>query len=922
MSTNTTKGLGIERFFSKEDLSPYDSVEWETGPVRILNDKGEVLFIQEDTEWPKNWSQYARDISASRYFFGRPDTEQREGSGRQLISRVSDTLANWANTQGYFSSPEQADIFRDELAAIALGQGGAFNSPVWFNLGTDAYGPAHVSESRKAYIIRDGRVQLAKTLEEKARPQTSACFIQSVEDTMESIMDLAGREAAVFKYGSGTGTNLSSLRSAKEDLSTGGAPSGPLAYLIFYDNVAWVVKSGGKTRRAAKMNILNTEHPDILEFILAKTEEQSLINALVAAGYDSAKARERGWYQNTNVSVRATDVFMQAVERGEVWQTVPVHSQHLAGRMPPHKASDLMDKIAEGTHYCGDPGMQFHDTINAMHTCPRSGPINASNPCSEFMFLDDSACNLASLNLMTYVKQDGSFDIDAFNNAIRTMIIAQEALIDESSYPTKKIARNSHRFRPLGLGYSNLGTLLMTQGMPYDSDEARATAAAITAQLTAKAYLTSTEMAEQLGPFKEFKKNRKSMLEVIRKHQKALDDIDIEKIPEHLRPVYHTAKKTWAEVVERGEKHGFRNAQATLLAPTGTISFMMDCDTTGIEPELGLVKTKVLAEGGVLEIENQSVGTALRRLEYEDSAVSSILTHLKEKGTLEGSGIKGEHLPIFDCSFKPGEGGRFISPHGHIGMMAATQPFLSGAISKTVNVPKEFTPEQIRGIYMDAWREGVKSIAIYRDGSKVGQPLTVGKKDRLEDKLAQGPQRRRMPNERDAKIHKFTIGDHEFYITPGFFEEGGVGEMFLEAAKEGSMLGGLLHAFGISVSLGLQHGVPLETFGRKFVGMKFDPRGFIPNGEGHPEIPEAKSPVDYMFQYLLMKDRQSREGATEETGSDTEEDLPKITPTTPIAELGEKGGLCPRCGDQTYKQGSCAEYCRTCNKKYDNGCGG
>ena len=845
------KGLKFERYFTQEGKVPEDYFEWGRDDISVCDDEGVELFKQKNVEFPKHWSHLARKIVGSKYFFGQEGTSEREDSLRSLVRRVTDTMAEWGIKQNYFSEKE-AKIFEEELDYLAYSQKMAFNSPVWFNVGVHKLAKGS-KEKKESYIINEkGKIISLPRGKERVYPQTSACFIQSLGDTMEEIMTLARNEALLFKYGSGTGTNLSTLRSSREKLSGGGKPSGPLAYWAFWDKVAGIVKSGGKTRRAAKANILDMIHPDILEFILSKQEEEKKLHILIDNGVPWKEAQESVNYQNTNISTRATNSFMQAVLDDEDWQTIPVHSKELASQMPVYKAKELMRKIAEATYFCGDPGMQFHDTINKWHTCPNSGEIKASNPCSEYMFLDDSSCNLASQNLMKFIQikndlESARFKIAEFKHSVRTTVIAQDLAIDNSSSPTRKIAENSHNFRPLGMGYANLGSLVMSLGLPYDSDEARAVAGAITALMTGIVYETSTEMAEKFGTFKEFEKNREPMLKVMEMHRKAIDDIDRAKLPRGLEDILDAARETWDNVVTRGETHGYRNAQATVLAPTGTIGFMMDCDTKGVEPEIGLVQTKLLSDGGVLRLVNGNVAPVLERLGYTDKEVEEMINYIDKEETMEGAPhIKHEHLAIFDCSNKPSDGTRTISSYGHLKMMEAVQPFLSGAISKTVNLPEEATVEEIEQTYIDAWKMGLKAVALYRDNSKRIQPLNFSKKG-LEKEVSH-PLRRKLPTTANSIRHKFNVANHEGYLHVGLYEDDSPGEVFITMNKEGSTIGGLMDVIGTLTSVALQYGVPLEDLIRKFRFQRFEPKGLIL--EGHPEIKTADSVIDYIFHFM------------------------------------------------------------------------
>ncbi|HWF84534.1 MAG TPA: vitamin B12-dependent ribonucleotide reductase [Vicinamibacterales bacterium] len=818
-------GLSFPRFFTEGAVDPFDEVEWDLRAAVIGNDRGEVVFEQRDVEIPRTWSQQATNIVVSKYFRGQIGTLERERSVKQLIGRVVTTITEWARSNRYFAAEEDLQAFSDDLKHILVQQKAAFNSPVWFNCGF-----------------------------EKA-PQCSACFINSVQDTMDSILTLARTEGMLFKFGSGTGTNLSPIRSSKELLAGGGTASGPVSFMKGYDAFAGVIKSGGKTRRAAKMVILNADHPDIVEFINCKVEEEKKAWALIDAGYDGSftgTAYASVFFQNSNNSVRVPDDFMRAVLDDSTWDT---HAVRDGAVLDTYHARDLMRLIAEGTHVCGDPGMQFDTTINEWHTCPESDRIHASNPCSEYMFLNDSACNLASINLMKFVKEDGEFDTVAYKAAIRTLITAQEIIVDNASYPSDAIGKNSHAYRPLGLGYANLGALLMSRGLPYDSDAGRDYAAALTALMTGEAYAQSARIArDHGGPFSGYDKNREPFLRVMRKHRDAMRDVNGRNVPPDL---YHTAKASWDDAVELGEAFGYRNAQATVLAPTGTIGFMMDCDTTGVEPDIALVKYKKLVGGGLMKIVNQTVPMALQKLGYTQPQIDAIIDYIDKNETIEGApALKESHLPVFDCAFKAAKGHRSIHYMGHIKMMGATQPFISGAISKTVNVPKEATVEDITQAYIQSWKLGAKAISIYRDGSKRTQPLNTSK-DKTAAELAQAaaaalitqPTRHKLPDERHALTHKFDIQGHEGYITVGLFENGQPGEIFLVMAKEGSTISGFADAFAQAISYALQYGVPLQALVDKFSHVRFEPSGMTRN----PEIRFAKSIVDYIFRWMASK---------------------------------------------------------------------
>jgi len=831
--TRPKTGLEFSRFFTDGKVSPFDAVEWEQRTAQISNEKGQTIFRQENVEVPKPWSQTATNIVASKYFHGKINTPERETSVRQLISRVVDTIAGWGEKDGYFASAAARDAFREELTHLLVEQKMSFNSPVWFNVGV------------------------------QPKPQCSACFINSVEDNMESIMNLAKTEGLLFKWGSGTGTNFSTLRASHETLSGGGIASGPVSFMRGFDAFAGVIKSGGKTRRAAKMVILNVDHPDVVEFIDCKMKEERKAEVLIEQGYDPAidgEAYTSIFFQNANHSVRVTDEFMQAVEEDRDWWTRNVTD---GSPMNCCRARDLLHRIAESAWHCGDPGMQYDTTVNRWHTCKNSARINASNPCSEYMFLDDTACNLASLNLLKFHGSNGTFDVEAFRHAVDVTITAQEILVDNASYPTEKIARNSHDFRPLGLGYANLGASLMSLALPYDSDAGRNMCAAVTALMCGEAYAQSARVAERLGPFPGFAANREPMLEVIRMHRDSLRPVKAENVQP---AVLRAAQEAWDTALAQGETHGFKNSQVTVLAPTGTIGFMMDCDTTGIEPDLALVKYKKLVGGGVIKIVNNTVPQALMRLGYPPKEVAQIVDYIDHNGKIEGApGLSLEHLPVFDCSLTPAGGGRSIPWRGHLRMMAAAQPFLSGAISKTINMPEDSTIEDIMRAYIESWELGLKAVAIYRDNSKCSQPLSAAgakKESRAEaskppeetpavpepeqQELFLRAQRRKLPVERNSITHKFNIGGHEGYITVGMYEDGTPGEIFIKMAKEGSTLSGIMDGFALSVSIALQYGVPLKALVDKFMNTRFEPSGYT----GHPAIPYAKSVLDYIARWL------------------------------------------------------------------------
>jgi ribonucleoside-diphosphate reductase alpha chain len=811
-----------QRLHTKEGVHPYDTVEWEARDAVITDHKGQVIFEQRGVEVPSFWSQTATNIVASKYFRGRLGTPGREFSARQLIGRVAGTITKWGRQGKYFLDEEEAQVFEAELTHILLYQLAAFNSPVWFNVGVEE------------------------------RPQCSACFINSVQDDMRSIMQLAMTEGMLFKYGSGTGSNLSTLRSSKEHLSTGGRASGPVSFMKGFDAFAGVIKSGGRTRRAAKMVILNADHPDIVDFIWSKANEEKKAWALIDAGYESSvdgEAYGSVFFQNANHSVRVTDDFMHAVLEDKEWKTRYI-TTHLVAET--YKARDLMHQMAEAAYVCGDPGVQFDTTVNKWHPCPVTGRINASNPCSEYMFLDDSACNLASLNLMKFRSPKGEFDVQSFKHAVEIIISAQEIIVDNAGYPTTAIEKNSHDYRPLGLGYANLGALLMARGLPYNSDEGRNYAATISALMSGHAYAISSLIAKRLGPFRGYSANEKPFLNVIDMHRTHAYKISQPGIPGELQDA---AVKSWDSALSLGELLGFRNAQISVIAPTGTIAFMMDCDTTGIEPDIALVKYKWLVGGGVIKIVNNTVPESLARLGYSKSQVNEILQYLQDHDTIEGAPhLKPEHLPVFDCAFKPAKGARSIHYMGHVKMMAAVQPFISGAISKTVNMPNDVSVEEIVETYVTAWKMGLKAIAIYRDGSKRTQPLTTTKEKETKKELkpvevVYKPLRRKLPDERQAVTHKFAINSSEGYLTVGLYSDGSPGEIFVKMSKEGSTIAGLMDAFSISISLALQYGVPLKVLVNKFIHSRFEPSGFTNN----PEIRIAKSVVDYLFRWLGLK---------------------------------------------------------------------
>jgi ribonucleoside-diphosphate reductase alpha chain len=885
-SSKKAPGLTFRRLFSKPGISPYDEVEWEKRTAQITDAKGGVIFEQKDVEVPKDWSMTATNIMASKYLHGPIDTPARETGVRQLVARVAETIRDWGLAQGYFRTPEDGAVFHDELVHILLRQYAAFNSPVWFNVGCDRMEP---NSDGRNWHWNPQTQQVEFGVTGYSKPQCSACFINSVKDSLESILTLAKTEGMLFKWGSGTGTNLSPLRSSTEGLSGGGTASGPLSFMKGFDAFAGVIKSGGKTRRAAKMVILNVDHPDIEEFILCKSKEEAKAHALIAAGYDGSSpdsdAYSSIFFQNANNSVRVTDDFMYGVVRDTDFSTRAV----LDGRpMKTYKAKELLRMISDATWHCGDPGMQYDTTVNRWHTSKNSARIHASNPCSEYMFLDDSACNLASLNLLKFAP-NGAFEVESYRHAVDILITAQEIIVDNAGYPTEMIMRNSHDYRPLGLGYANLGALLMAAGLPYDSVAGRDYAACVTAIMCGEAYLHSSriaELCEPLTPATEPTRkglaetnlgsnvmpgaacpgwyiNREPFLDVIRMHRASVNNINKNNVPAAL---YGAAKACWDEALSHGEKFGYRNSQVTVLAPTGTIGFMMDCATTGIEPDLALVKFKKLVGGGMIKIVNNTVPAALFKLGYEHDQTDAIVSYIDATGTIEGAPhIKDEHLAVFDCSFKPAKGTRSIPYMGHLRMMAAAQPFISGAISKTVNLPESASVEDIMEAYLQAWKLGLKAVAIYRDGCKKSQPLsaagtkTAGGAEEarsapvaLQEQDPDSPPRavrHKLKEERMSVTHKFSIGGHEGYIIVGLYPSGEPGEIFIKMAKEGSTVSGLMDSFALAVSISLQHGVPLKLFCEKFAHTRFEPSGWSNN----PDIGFAKSIMDYIFRWLQMR---------------------------------------------------------------------
>ena len=985
------KSLRIERVFSDAKVKPFDQIEWDQRTAEITDDAGKVIFKQENVEVPKSWSVLATKVVVSKYFYGEQHTSERETSVRQLIHRITRTISDWGIADGYFSKAD-GEVFYEELTWLCLNQYGAFNSPVWFNVGLyHEYGIGKNSSKGNWFFNRQTKqAERAKTQYEY--PQGSACFIQSVEDNMESIMHLAYSEAMLFKYGSGTGTDLTPIRSSREKLSGGGRPSGPMSFLKVYDQVANVVKSGGKTRRAAKMNTLRDWHGDIEEFIDAKQKEEKKAWALIEQGYDGSyngDAYGSVMYQNENLSVRASDEFFEAALAGKEWWT-----RTCKDNKPLQKkdASQLLDKIAEGTWICGDPGIQYDGAIQKWHTCKGTEPIHSTNPCSEYVFVNNTACNLASLNLMKFKRDDNKFDVDRFKAACRIFITAQEILVDNASYPTKDIAENSHIFRTLGLGFANLGSLCMSYGLPYDSDEGRALAGAITSIMTGHAYEQSADIAANIGAFAGYrdarcagvaktvaKDNVASMLGVIKQHRDAVETIQPSAEFNYLKT---EARQTWDSALAKGKQHGYRNAQVTVLAPTGTIAFLMDCDTTGVEPDIALVKYKLLAGGGMLKIVNRGVPDALHRLGYSEANVTKIIAHIEKFDTIEDvqdngqtvtSGLKPEHLPIFDCAFKPARGTRSIGYMAHLKMMGAAQPFISGAISKTVNMPGDCTVAEIRDTYVQAWKMGLKCVAIYRDGSKRSQPLNtkktndgVAKTDnesvlisemsaRIKElealtahltNEAGKPLRRKLSETRKAVTHKFDIAGHEGYLTVGLFEDETPGELFITMAKEGSTIGGLMDSIGTLTSMALQYGVPLEALVKKFAHQRFEPSGFTKN----PEIRNASSITDYVFRWMALQfiagyrdsiiatrpqPELAMPGLAEEIKKKVNRPVPEllaVNEDTDIIELKQQPAAarrastltqmitnqqdapsCPNCGQITVRNGACYK-CLNCGE--------
>jgi ribonucleoside-diphosphate reductase alpha chain len=892
------QGLTFKRYFTNGSVHPFEQVEWETRDAVIPNYKeGGNAFEQRDVEFPASWSQNATNIVAQKYFRGTLGTPQRESSVRQLVARVVDTITGWGRKNAYFATEEDAQVFAEELTHLLVNQKAAFNSPVWFNVGVP-----------------------------DTPQQCSACFILAVDDHMSSILNWYVEEGTIFKGGSGSGINLSKIRSSKEPLAGGGTASGPVSFMRGADASAGTIKSGGKTRRAAKMVILNVDHPDVREFVWCKALEEKKARALRDAGFDMDLDGRDAYsiqYQNANNSVRVTDEFMQAYEHDADWRLKAVKTAETIETL---RARDLMRDIAQAAWECADPGMQYDTTINAWHTCPASGRINGSNPCSEYMHLDNSACNLASLNLMRFLDDEGNFDVASFRHAVEVVFTAQEIVVGESDYPTEKIGENARQYRQLGLGYANLGALLMARGLPYDSDQGRAWAGAITAIMTGWAYRTSARIAEVTGPFAGYAPNADAMLRVMRKHRAAAEEIDAELVPEAM---LSAAKQSWDEAIALGERHGYRNAQASVLAPTGTIGLMMDCDTTGIEPELALVKTKKLVGGGTMQFVNQTVPRALERLGYSADETEDIVGYIAEHNSVvDAPHLKQEHYAVFDTAM----GAEPIHYMGHVRMMAAAQPFISGAISKTVNMPEHATVEEVEQLFVESWKLGLKAVAIYRDNCKVAQPLSADKKKKAEAEPAvlATPVRKRLPMSRPSITTSYQVGDAEGYITAGSYPDDGLGEIFLKTSKQGSTLSGVMDAFAIAVSLGLQYGVPLEAYVSKFINTKFEPSGMT----NDPDIRFATSLVDYVFRRLALDHLaiEVRESLGIKSIAERKEEAQdkigelRAGPSAPVEaveppqriDLGEKPSakasdapLCYQCGSKMQPAGSCY-VCGTC----------
>ena len=884
--------LGLKRFFTKEGVHPFDEITWKKTKIIVRGTNGHKE--EREVEFPDFWSEHAVNIAGSKYFRGRVGSDERETSAKQMISRVVGNMREWGVKCGYFVDEDEANIFEAELTHILINQRAAFNSPVWFNVGMTK------------------------------RPQCSACFILAVEDSMESILEWITNEGTIFKRGSGAGINLSPLRSTMETLSQGGHSSGPVSFMRGADSVAGMIASGGSTRRAAKMVVLNVEHPDIMRFIRAKSEEEKKVYALIQQGYNMYDLNNEAWnsiqYQNANNSVRVTDEFMQAVEYDERFATRFIQSGKVAQE---YSAREIMRAIAQAAWDCGDPGMQYDTTINRWHTAPNTGRINASNPCSEYMHLDNSSCNLASINLVRYLNEDGTFNVRDFTHTVDVMILAQEIVIDNASYPTEKIEKNSRAFRQLGLGYANLGALLMTLGMAYDSEESRHTAAAITSLMTGEAYRYSAHISERMGPFAGYEINKDPMVNVIAMHRDSIDRVRKGRVFDE--EIYEGARRSWDKALSLAKKNGVRNSQVTVIAPTGTIAFMMDCATTGIEPEFALVKMKNLVGGGIMRIVNSTVPVALHRLGYSAEEVIGIVAHMEAMGTIEGAPLlKPEHLSVFDCAVKPLGGERSIHWQGHVKMVAAVQPFISGAISKTFNMPAETTVDEIQEAYIMGWKLGLKAFAVYRDGSKAAQPLTTtGSHKDKKDKNEIKPVRRRLPATRQSETHNFSVSGHDGFITYSTYDDGGLAEVFITMSKQGSTLAGFLDTLAVSVSISLQYGIPLAVLARKFCYARFEPAGYTNNSD----IPVATSITDYIFRYLALRFLSAEElddlgvhapaKEIEATSGVPVAQAVAATQPTPVARVAsssrnsaDTATFCKSCGGMMIQTGTC----KTCSQ--------
>src|SRR3989344_5272166 len=935
ISGSVIEPLSLNRYFTKHGKSPFEydinvnPINWVSEDVNITDDSGKTIYIQPGVRKPSFWSTLALKVVASKYFWGNLQKGEREKSVEQIIKRVSDFYERQALKQKYFNE-EQAKILKEEVAAICLNQLAVFNSPVWFNVGIQQYSP--IAGGVSPYKWDRDKEMVVETLKNEDQPQCSACFILGMKDDMESIMEIQRAEAFIFKGVSGAGSNRSALRSSKERLTGGGVSSGPVTFMKGYDAYAGAIKSGGKTRRAAKMEILNIGHPDIVEFIEAKQREEKKAWILIENGYGgglNGEAYRSVFFQNSNMSVRVTDEFMQAVKNDGEWQTRYVKTGEPCETF---KARDIMKKIAEGTWLCGDPGIQCDTIINKYNTSKNSGRINASNPCSEYLYLDDTACNLASINLLKFRTEDGKFDVEKFREVVKTFIVAMELNVDGASYPTKDITHNSHLYRTLGLGYANLGALLMSIGLPYDSDSGRAVAAAITAIMCGEAYKVSAQLAGLVGPFPEYEKNREPMLEVIKMHREHVKEINVNVMPSELRYLVNDAWDSWSNALELGEKYGYRNAQASVLAPTGTISFAMDCDTTGIEPDIALVKYKVLAGGGMLKIVNGGVPLALRNLNYSDVQIEEIVNYIDKNDTIEGAPyLKEEHLAVFDCAFKAAKGKRFIHYKGHVKMMGVCQPFVSGAISKTVNMPEHCTVDEIMEAYIFAWEQGLKAVAIYRENSKRSQPLNTQKtegemmKKEKEVKIVRVSERKKLPQTHKAITHKFEIVGHEGYLTVGLYDDGKPGEIFVTMHKQGSTIRGLMDSWAMSVSINLQYGIPVDVLFNKFRYAKFEPAGFVKNQLGGElddkavKIRTASSIVDYVAQFMLNNFATGT--GKVEFEIETLESVNEKEEQKTIKDFGNEGLVCPLCGGPAKRIGNCAVTCTSCNQTSRSGCG-